>query len=226
MWWEELDLTDAPADAPVAFGGALDARTLLGAYRAGLFPFPAADPVLAAFNEARWADGPATLVGGDDPYALAWWSPDPRPVLPVNRLRAGPRRRCTVGQAFDRVLEECRRDRQPVWLTDELTAALRELHRDGRAVSGEVWEDDELVGGAYGIQVGPVLSLDSMFHRRPGAGTAVLADLGARFGAVGGRLLDAQWDSPHIRSLGAELLPRERYLAVLREPDTPPLGTV
>ncbi|MBB4945930.1 leucyl/phenylalanyl-tRNA--protein transferase [Kitasatospora gansuensis] len=219
-----MDLTEAPADGPVAFGGTLDAATLLGAYRAGLFPFPAADPVLAGFNEARWAESPAPLVGGDDPYALAWWSPDPRPVLAVDRLRERPRWTCTVGRAFDRVLEECRRDRQPRWLTDELAAALRELHRDGQAVSGEVWEGEELVGGAYGIRVGPVLSLDSMFHHRPGSGTAALAGLAARFAAVGGRLLDVQWDSPHIRSLGAELLPRERYLAALGEPDTQPLG--
>lgn len=223
MWWQELDLSEAPADGPVAFGGSLDAPTLLGAYRAGLFPFPADGPVLAAFNEARWADGPAVLVGGDDPYALAWWSPDPRPVLAVDRLRARSRWTCTVGRAFGQVLEECRAGREPRWLTDELMATLGELHRDGRAVSGEVWEGDELVGGAYGIRVGPVLSLDSMFHRRPGAGTAALAGLAARFGAVGGRLLDAQWDSPHVRSLGAELLPRDRYLAVLSEPDTPPL---
>ncbi|WP_407987548.1 leucyl/phenylalanyl-tRNA--protein transferase [Kitasatospora sp. CMC57] len=219
-----MDLTDAPADGPVAFGGTLDAATLLGAYRAGLFPFPAADPVLAAFNEARWADGPAALVGGDDPYAVAWWSPDPRPVLAVDRLRARPRWNCTVDRAFERVLEECRRDRRPRWLTDELTDALHDLRREGRAVSGEVWEGEELVAGVYGVAVGPVLSLDSMFHRRPGAGTAALAGLATRFAAVGGRLLDAQWDSPHIRSLGAELLPRERYLAVLGEPDTPPLG--
>ncbi|WTU03491.1 leucyl/phenylalanyl-tRNA--protein transferase [Kitasatospora sp. NBC_00070] len=221
-----MDLSEAPTDGPVAFGGVLDAATLLGACRAGLFPFPAADPVLAAFNEARWAGGRAPLVGGADPYALAWWSPDPRPVLPVARLRA--RRRtglhCTVGRAFGRVLEECRTGREPRWMTDELLAALEQLHRDGRAVSGEVWEGEELVGGAYGIRVGPVLSLDSMFHRRPGAGSLALAELATRFGAVGGRLLDAQWDSPHVRSLGAELLPRERYLTVLREPDTPPPG--
>ncbi|MER5865949.1 leucyl/phenylalanyl-tRNA--protein transferase [Kitasatospora sp. NPDC002040] len=220
-----MDLSGAPADGPVAFGGSLDAPTLLGAYRAGLFPFPAADPVLAAFNEVRWEGSRAVLAGGDDPYAVAWWSPDPRPVLAVDGLRAKvrPGWRYSTGRAFDQVLEECRKGREPRWLTDELATVLRELHRDGWAVSGEVWDGDELVGGVFGVRAGPVLSLDSMFHHRPGAGTAALGDLAARFGAVGGRLLDAQWDSPHLRSLGAELLPRERYLAVLREPDTPPL---
>ncbi|MFJ8041721.1 leucyl/phenylalanyl-tRNA--protein transferase [Kitasatospora sp. NPDC096147] len=221
-WWEELELTGAPADGPVAFGGGLDPATLLGAYRAGLFPFPAADPAAAAFNEVRWEDGGAALVGAEDPYALAWWSPDPRPVLAAGRLR--PRLRAgwelTVDRAFERVLEECRTGREPAWLTDELAASLIALHGAGRAVSAEVWAaDGELVGGVYGVRVGPVLSLDSMFHRSPGAGRAAVAGLGARFAAAGGRVLDAQWDTPHVRLLGAEPVPRGAYLAWLREPE-------
>ncbi|GAA3041565.1 leucyl/phenylalanyl-tRNA--protein transferase [Kitasatospora albolonga] len=227
-WWEELDLAGAPADGPVAFGGELDQETLLGAYRAGLFPFPAGDPAVAAFNEVRWEEGPAVVVGGADPYALAWWSPDPRPVLaaggPRVRLPAG--RELTVGRAFGRVVEECRREREPRWLTDELVDALVELHRSGWAESAEVWEDGELVGGVYGVRVGVVLSLDSMFHRAPGAGRAAVAGLGARFAEVGGRVLDVQWDGPHVRRLGAEAMARSAYLALLREPDVGPLRAV
>ncbi|MFI5529505.1 leucyl/phenylalanyl-tRNA--protein transferase [Kitasatospora sp. NPDC051853] len=225
-WWEELELEGAPADGPVAFGGALDPVTLLGAYRAGLFPFPAGDPAVTAFNEVRWEDGPAVVVGGADPYALAWWSPDPRPVLAAGALRERGSWELTVGRAFGRVLEECRVGREPRWLTDELADALVELHRRGWAESAEVWEDGELVGGVYGVRVGPVLSLDSMFHRSPGAGRAAVAGLGARFAEAGGRVLDVQWDGPHVRRLGAEGMDRSAFLALLREPEVGPLRAV
>ncbi|MEU9073330.1 leucyl/phenylalanyl-tRNA--protein transferase [Kitasatospora sp. NPDC004745] len=233
-----LDVRTAPADGPVAFGAGLGAAELLAAYRCGLFPMPAADEFAAAYNEARFQDAvekgelalltaPGGPSGGPDadPYALAWWSPDPRPVLPPDGVRIGRRlaRRLRNGlpwwtsadRSFGEVLERCAERRQPVWLTDELKKGLEELHALGAAHSGEVWEGDELIGGVFGVATGPVLSLDSMFHLRPDAARVAVADLGVRFGAAGGRLLDAQWDGPHIRSLGAVLMPRERYLAEL-----------
>ncbi|MFE5581189.1 hypothetical protein [Kitasatospora sp. NPDC056531] len=72
-----------------------------------------------------------------------------------------------------------------------------------------------MVGGVFGVAGGSVPSLDSMLHRRPDAARGAVADLGARFGAAGGRLLDAQWDGPYIRSLGAVPMERSRYLAEL-----------
>ncbi|MDH6711020.1 leucyl/phenylalanyl-tRNA--protein transferase [Kitasatospora sp. MAA19] len=228
--FDGVDVRGGPGDGPVAFGAGLGARELLAAYRRGLFPMPAADEYASAYNEARYEPAVGTgesslLPGGDDPYALAWWSPDPRPVLPPGGVRLGSRlaRRLrhrspwwtSADRAFGEVLDRCAEGRQPVWLTEELRGGLARLHALGVAHSGEVWEGEELVGGVFGVAVGPVLSLDSMFHRRPDAARVAVADLGARFAAAGGRLLDAQWDGPHIRSLGAEPMPRARYLAEL-----------
>ncbi len=89
------------------------------------------------------------------------------------------------------------------------------LHEQGWAHSIEVWQDGELAGGALGIGVGFVLSGDSMFSRRPNAARIAVADMAARFAAAGGALIDAQWDSPFLRSLGAELVPRDHYLPLL-----------
>ncbi|MFF7992172.1 leucyl/phenylalanyl-tRNA--protein transferase [Kitasatospora xanthocidica] len=228
--FDALDLRHAPGDGPVAFGGVLGPGELLAAYRRGLFPLPAADEFASAYNEALYGDAVdagevALLPGGVDPYALAWWSPDPRPVIAAGgvRLGRGLARRLrnqsawwtSADRAFGRVLEACAQGRQPVWLTEELAVALTRLHALGAAHSGEVWEGEELIGGVFGVAVGTVLSLDSMFRRRPDAARVAVADLGARFGAAGGRLLDAQWDGPHVRSLGAEPVARARYLAEL-----------
>lgn len=240
---DALDLQHAPGDGPVAFGGVLGPRQLLAAYRRGLFPLPAADEYAAAYNEALHGDAVeagevALLSGGADPYALAWWSPDPRPVLRpgavrlprrlARRLRGAVEWWTTADRAFDAVLTACAEGRQPAWLTEELRAVLIELHGLGAAHSVEVWEgegqDEELIGGVFGVAVGPALSLDSMFHRRPDAARIAVADLGARFGAAGGRLLDAQWDGPYVRSLGAEPTERARYLAELAGP--PAAGTL
>ncbi|MFJ8435296.1 leucyl/phenylalanyl-tRNA--protein transferase [Kitasatospora sp. NPDC094019] len=227
-----VDVAHAPADGPAAFGADLAPGTLLAAYRHGLFPLPAADDYASAFNEARHEEaveaGRIALLpgpGGADPYALAWWSPDPRPLLAPDGVRLGSklarllRNRLdwttTADTAFDRVLAACAEGREPPWLTPELRTALTGLHRLGAAHSVEVWEEGELIGGVFGIAAGPVLSLDSMFHRRPDAARVAVADLAARFAAAGGRLLDAQWDSPHVRSLGATPQPRAHYLAAL-----------
>ncbi|WP_405007011.1 leucyl/phenylalanyl-tRNA--protein transferase [Kitasatospora purpeofusca] len=236
-----VDVARAPADGPAAFGGDLAPGTLLAAYRHGLFPLPAADAYASAFNEARYEEavetGRIVLLPGPadaDPYALAWWSPDPRPVLAADGVRLGRklsrllRNRLdwstTADAAFEQVLAACTAGREPPWLTRDLREALTALHRLGAAHSVEVWEEGELIGGVFGVAAGPVLSLDSMFHRRPDAARVAVADLAARFAAAGGRLLDAQWDSPHVRSLGAAPLPRAHYLAALAvgpEPGAP-----
>ena len=229
--WSALDLRAAPADAPAAFCADLSPAGLLAGYRAGAYPMPAEDEYARYLSEARFEDGVAAgdiaVVGGgaEVPYEVAWWSPDPRPVIVPGEERLGRRLAralrnrlawsTSVDTAFDRVVDECRVGRSPRWLTDELKQGLCGLHQEGRAHSVEVWEDGELIGGAFGVRVGPVLSLDSMFHRRPGAARVAIADLGARSAAVGGRLLDAQWDGPAVRGLGGTLMPRAGYLRLL-----------
>jgi leucyl/phenylalanyl-tRNA--protein transferase len=204
---------------------------VLGAYQRGIIPFPAHDDYSRNFNEFRYedkvAEGVIAIVGDGqaDPYGVAWWSPDPRPVMNVQqihigrnvrkRLRHGPEWATTANHSFQRVAEECRHSREPRWLTDPLLESLFDLHQMGWAHSVEVWEGDDLVGGAFGIAVGTTFSGDSMFNRRPGAARVAVADLAARFAQAGGVAIDAQWDSPFLRSLGAEPMPRERYLSML-----------
>jgi leucyl/phenylalanyl-tRNA---protein transferase len=184
--WESLEIPAGAGDGPVAFGADLSPASVLGAYRHGIFPFPAADDFARDMNEFRYedrvADGLISLVGSDheDPYRVAWWSPDPRPVITAGRLHLGRNVRkqlrradllTTANTSFRRVAEECRVGREPRWLTDTLLDSMVELHRDGWAHSIEVWQDGDLIG--------------------------------------------AQWDSPFLRSLGAEPMPRESYLSVL-----------
>jgi leucyl/phenylalanyl-tRNA---protein transferase len=214
---------------------------VLDAYRRGIIPFPARDEYSRDFDEFRYEDkvaegviaivgyGQADLggadLGGADPYSVAWWSPDPRPVIRVQqvhigrnvrkRLRHGLEWTTTANHSFQRVAEECRHSREPRWLTNPLLESLLDLHQLGWAHSVEVWEGDDLVGGAFGIAVGTTFSGDSMFNRRPDAARVAVADLAARFAQAGGVAIDAQWDSPFLRSLGAEPMPRERYLSML-----------
>ncbi|MFG2029945.1 leucyl/phenylalanyl-tRNA--protein transferase [Streptomyces sp. NPDC048825] len=229
--WEALDVLKAAPDGPVAFGTDLSPAGILAAYRAGVYPFPASDEYTRALNEVVFADqvqeGRIPLVGEDsaDPYAVSWWSPDPRPVLPVSathlsrslarRVRNRLPWSTSLDRRFEQVVRECRAGRVPLWLTDELIASLVRLHDLGHAHSVEVWEDGEdgdLIGGVFGIQVGPVFSMDSMFYHRPGASKVAVTDLAARFAQAGGVLLDAQRDSPHVHDLGGILVPREQYV--------------
>jgi leucyl/phenylalanyl-tRNA--protein transferase len=233
----------AAPDGPVAFSADLSPASLLAAYRAGVYPFPASDEYTRALNEVVFADqvqeGRIPLVGEEpaDPFAVSWWSPDPRPVLPVSaahlsrslarRLRNGLSWSTSLDQEFERVVRECRGDRVPLWLTEELIATLLHLHELGHAHSVEVWEDGNLVGGVFGLRIGSVFSMDSMFFQRPGASKVAVSDLAARFAQAGGELLDAQRDSPHVRALGGFLVPREQYVRHLRGTarDSPPLPT-
>ena len=199
-----------PAAAPdgrgkVTVGGDLQPGTLLAAYRAGLFPM-------------RQPDG-----------QLAWWSPDPRAIIipgavPISRsLRQSQRHvTTTVNHAFERVIRACA-DRGPdeyAWITEEVQAAYIELHRLGWAHSVETWATEssggpELVGGLYGVCIGGLFAGESMFHHRRDASKVALLTLLAVIG--GGehpdeRLIDVQWMTPHLQSLGAIDLPRAEFL--------------
>jgi leucyl/phenylalanyl-tRNA--protein transferase len=228
--WGDLEIAPGSGGGPVAFCADLSPASLLGAYRRGIFPLPAADEYARDINEFRYEDqvaaGRVSLVGnaGQDPYWVAWWSPDPRPVIAVGHVHLGRnvrkqlRRgdlRTTADTSFATVAERCRAGRQTRWLTDTLLQSMVALHADGWAHSIEVWQGDDLVGGAFGVGIGHVISGDSMFSRRPDAARIAVADMAERLGRAGGELIDAQWDSPFLRSLGAEPVPRERYLSVL-----------
>lgn len=208
--WDGVSLRRRPGRAPVAVGGELDPPTLIGAYRVGAFPWPTGD-------EPDPADG--------TPPVLPWWSPDPRAVIPagavrVNRSLRKRMRSCgwttSVDEDFVGVVRGCQRDHTSGWITDELIDGYAELHALGWAHSVEVWDDDDqLVGGVYGVGVGGVFAGESMFHSRTDASKIALADFDARFTAAGGVLLDVQMTTEHLLTLGAREVPRRDYLSVL-----------
>ncbi|GAA2586236.1 leucyl/phenylalanyl-tRNA--protein transferase [Dactylosporangium fulvum] len=224
-------MDSAPVDVPVAIGGRIEPATVLGGYRHGTYPMPAASAAEIEVNHFLYEDSVAagTTVVLDsplpDPYALTWWSPDPRPVVPYGRLTK-PRSlmrllrnrlqwTTTANQGFDQVLAECRRNRTPEWLTDELCECMVELHKLGWAHSVEVWDGDELVGGAVGVGTGTVFSLDTCFHRQTNASKVALLDMEHRLAGTGVTLLDVEWDSERNQRLGAGPVPRHEFLATL-----------
>jgi leucyl/phenylalanyl-tRNA---protein transferase len=226
-------------DEPVAFCADLSPASVLGAYRRGLIPLPASDDYFRTLNEFRYEDevkaGTIAVVGDDaaDPYWVGWWSPDPRPVIEAGDVHLGRNVRkrlrrdelsTTADTAFLAVAEACREGREPRWLTDPLLATLTELHDAGWAHSIEVWHGDDLVGGAMGIGLDGMISGDSLFGREPNAAAIAVADMSARLTASGGTMIDAQWDGPLLRSLGAEPIPRERYLRLLRDRPAEPVS--
>jgi leucyl/phenylalanyl-tRNA--protein transferase len=228
--WDSFEITAPAGDCPVAFCGDLSPASVLGAYRHGIVPLPAGNEYSRDVNEFRYeeelAAGLIGVVGGtaDDPYLATWWCPDPRPVIGVGAVHLGRNARkqlrrtdmwTTANRSFQQVAEQCRAGREPRWLTDTLLETMVELHLQGWAHSIEVWQDDDLIGGALGVGIGRVLSGDSIFSRHADAGRVAVADMATRFAEAGGLTIDAQWDSQFLRSLGAHMLPREDYLRSL-----------
>ncbi|HEX3828958.1 MAG TPA: leucyl/phenylalanyl-tRNA--protein transferase [Sporichthyaceae bacterium] len=190
----------------LAVGADLEPATLLAAYRGAVFPMPLS-------RRGR----------------IGWWSPDPRGVLPleaahVSRSLARTRHRfeIRIDTAFDEVVQACADpDRPHGWINPAMRRAYRVLHDMGWAHSIEAWAGDEtLAGGLFGISLGGLFAGESMFHRRTDASKAALLGLCdlLRSGPDGGagRLLDVQWTTPHLTSLGAVDLPRAGYLRLLR----------
>ncbi|MBK9180104.1 MAG: leucyl/phenylalanyl-tRNA--protein transferase [Acidimicrobiales bacterium] len=200
--WELPHPSSADEDGVVGIGADLAPATLLAAYRRGVFPMP---------------------LGRRGP--LAWWSPDPRGVLPLDGLRVSRslRRACNryevrVDTAFAEVVGACGDpDRPHGWITPDVAAAYGELHRLGWAHSVEAWCDGELAGGLYGVGIGGLFAGESMFHRRTDASKVALVALVELLREGGGGLLDVQWVTPHLVTLGAVAVPRARYLELLRE---------
>ena len=191
-------------DAPVAFCADLSPASVLGAYGRGIIPLPVSDEYFRTLNEFRYEDqvaaGTIALVGDEaaDPYWVAWWSPDPRPVIGAGDVHLGRNVRkrlrrdaltTSADAAFREVAEACREGREPRWLTDPLLETLIELHRAGWAHSFEVWRGDDLVGGAMGIGIDGLISGDSLFGRQPSAAAIAVGDMSARLAASGGTLI-------------------------------------
>lgn len=204
--WVLPDPNDADHVGLAGVGADLAPATLVAAYTKGLFPMP---------------------IGDGELLDIGWWSPDPRGVLPLDGLRISrslhrARRHfeIRVDTSFDEVVRACADPRREGgWINDAIAAAYGELHRLGWAHSIEAWSSDtgELAGGLYGVAIGGLFAGESMFHWRTDASKVALAALVERLEAGGGRLLDCQWQTRHLASLGCVSVPRAMYLDQLSE---------
>jgi leucyl/phenylalanyl-tRNA--protein transferase len=187
----------------LAFGGDLSARRLLLAYSSGVFPW---------FSQ-------------DEP--IMWWSPDPRGILPLDHFKCSKSlkkfaRNCdyhiTINCAFDEAIDICAaipRDDSGTWITDDMINAYKNLHRLGHAHSVEVWSENILVGGLYGIVVGKVFCGESMFHKATNASKLAMLSLVEYLKSQEAEFIDCQMQNPHLASLGCIEVPRSKFLTML-----------
>lgn len=213
---DPFPLVDGALDEPnglLAAGADLSVPRLIDAYAHGIFPwFNAGDPIL-------------------------WWSPNPRTVLAPREFHVShslekrmrdPAIIVTADTAFARVLRECAapRDGEPgTWLIPMMQAAYNTLHRLGLAHSIEVWIDNVLAGGLYGVSLGRIFFGESMFTRQSDGSKIAMAYLSAQLERWEFPLIDCQLDTEHLRSLGARAMPREEFARhvdqLVRLPSTP-----
>lgn len=193
-----------PEDDLVAIGADLAPGTLLAAYTAGLFPMPEGEPGAP----------------------MLWFSPVRRGVLPLAEFRPSRslRRACRdfeirVDTAFAEVIDACGDPSRPQgWIDEEIRTAYVRLHEMGWAHSVEAWQGERLVGGLYGLAIGGLFAGESMFHHVRDASKVALVglvDLLAAGGDAADRLLDVQWRTDHLATLGVVDIAREEYFTRL-----------
>ncbi len=198
--WRLPSAAGADEHGLVAVGADLEPGTLLAAYQGGLFPMP--------IGRRR----------------IGWWSPDPRGILPLDGLhisrslsRSLSRFEVRLDTCFTEVMRRCGDPRRPHgWINDDFIAAYGRLHDMGWAHSIEVFRDDVLVGGLYGVRIKGLFAGESMFHADPPAGTdaskvAVAATV-HWLRDTGGQLFDVQWRTDHLTTLGVVDISRTEYL--------------
>jgi len=193
-----------PESDLVTVGGDLEPSTLIHAYRRGIFPMEVTGM----------------------PGVIGWWSPDPRGIVPLDGLRVTKSMRQSarrfdirVDTCFGRVIRACADpSREDGWITDDFIAAYEQLHSLGWAHSVEVFDrEGELAGGLYGVRIGRMFAGESMFHHKRDASKVALMALVDLMRDSGMMLLDVQWCTEHLASLGAIAIPREDYLARLSD---------
>ena len=185
----------------------IPSRVLLLAYRSGIFPM----------SDDR------------EDSEVFWVEPRKRAILPLDGFRCSKslaktirqdRFRVTCNTAFAQVVRECaepRPDHPGSWISHRIEASYRALHREGHAHSIEVWDGDDLVGGLYGVAFERVFCGESMFSRVPNASKVALAWLVASLNAAGAAVLDCQFMTDHLATMGAVSLPQDEYLLAVAE---------
>ena len=189
----------------LAVGGDLSSERLLLAYKSGIFPW---------FNEDS---------------LILWWSPDPRMVLYPDEVKVSKSMRkvinsnvfsISINTCFETVLEQCssieREGQNGTWITKEMKNAYNNLHKKGMAKSYEVWENGNLVGGLYGVDLGHVFCGESMFSKRSNASKFAFIHLAKDLQEKGYRFIDCQLYTEHLASLGAREVSRESFMEQLK----------
>ena len=204
IWFPNPVLGDS--DGLLAVGGDLSVDRLLLAYSNGIFP---------------WYDFRNS--------PIQWWCPMDRFVIFPSEIHVSHSMRnlfnkgqygVSINKAFDEIIKKCgelRIKERGAWLGPEMTSAYQELHRQGFASSVEVWdENDQLVGGLYGVTLGKCFMGESMFSLVPSASKLALIYLSDLMDANGGLLIDCQFETPHLKSMGGRYIPYEEYMKYLR----------
>ena len=199
------DVELASPDGILAIGGDLSPERLLLAYHSGIFPW---------FSEGE---------------PIVWYSPEKRMVLFPNELKVSKSMkqlirkgiyRITWNQNFEAVIKACqespRKDQDGTWITEEMRKAYIKLHELGHAKSVEVWREEELVGGLYGIDLGHVFCGESMFSRESNTSKLAFIHLVQKLQKENYRLIDCQIYTAHLASLGAREIPRQEFTKMLR----------
>ncbi|GGF55701.1 leucyl/phenylalanyl-tRNA--protein transferase [Alteromonas lipolytica] len=190
----------------LAYGADLSPGRLLSAYSQGIFPW---------FSEGE---------------PLLWWSPSPRAIIQLDgfhtssslkKLIRKQQYRVTLNHDFASVIEQCAHipriqyGQTSTWITADMINAYKTLHEIGLAHSVEVWDNDNLVGGLYGVAVGDVFCGESMFHKKANTSKLALAYLVKHMKNQGGAFIDCQMPTDHLMSLGAESIERQAFLTRL-----------
>jgi leucyl/phenylalanyl-tRNA--protein transferase len=202
--WSFPPSSEWPDHDLIAAGGDLEPATLISAYRHGIFPMG--------------VDAGEPIVG--------WWSPDPRGILPLDKLRVTRSMRQSA-RRFDVRIDTCFREimvrcgdrsREGAWITNEFIDAFTTLHHLGWAHSVEVFDrEGQLAGGLYGVRINGLFAGESMFYLQRDASKVALMALVQLMRDTGMTLLDVQWRTDHLDSLGAVDVSRRRYLGLLAE---------
>ena len=196
--------SNADKHGMVAYGGDLNPLRILEAYKSGIFPWFESD------------------------QKLMWWSPDPRMILYADKFKVSKsfkaflkksNYKVTFNKDYELVISSCanikRINQKGTWITEGLIKSFIDLHEMGKAISVEVWEDDNIVGGLYGLDLDDVFCGESMFSKYSNASKIALYYLTKELRKNNYRFIDCQVPSEHLKSLGGEIISRSNFLDLI-----------